>query len=135
MIAVILLALAQAPRPVATVDFRGHAPAVLQSGLEALLPPLHGCLAPEPPPNPRRPAVRAGPSEVTVEFVVAASGAVESAKVPSWGAFVEDCVRAQLLRTEFGLAPRAAGARSTFVTATLSCTRKACRWSWMPAED
>ncbi len=134
MSALLLLVLAQLSGPPAIVDLRGHSPAALQSVLEGQLLALTACRTVPSESTARKrtgPVVRSGPVEVTVEVVVAPTGMVVVAKVPSSGAFVDDCLHHQLLKLEFGPRPHDATSRETLVTATLRCTQAVCWWSWM----
>lgn len=124
------LVLVGAP-PVATVDLRGHSPAVVQKTLEGARGALDACLAPPPEPRPKRapPVVLLPlPTAHLLSLAVNEPGMVVHAEVEGPARLDAACAKRVLLRLEFGLSTGTA--TSTLLKVPLLCHARACVFPW-----
>lgn len=126
--------LLMAPHDPALLDFRGHAPDVVQRTLDDARPALEACLRTPEAPTKKKPVVVEQTTEHLFTLMVSASVAVAAVRAEGSPRLDEACARRLLLRLDFG---RSRGAVSTTkVVVPLTCAlQRGCAFPWTKAPD
>lgn len=114
------------------LDFRGHAPELVQRTLDAVLPQLEACLVPPPASQNGKPVVPLRHSEHLLQLEVSVSGFVAHVSQEGSRRLEPACAQRLLIRLEFG---PSRGRSDTRVIVPLTCTEHACFFPWTPAAE